>query len=138
MKIKVYNTKKAYRMTTQDDKTICVAYKYSHALKTFFHKAYNEKVSKIEGCALKPDLEKHPDAYEYTMLVPSTDAKAPLKELKDLLASSVFTDKLTFVNAESTKKAETKASAPKKSKKKPELVFKQIKSGNEKKEETKA
>ena len=39
---------------------------------------------------------------------------------------------------EPEKKPETKASAPKKSKKKPELVFKQIKNGDEKKEEAKA
>ena len=138
MKIKVYNTKKAYRMTTSDDKTILVAYKYSNALKTFFHKAYNEKVSKIEGCALKPDLEKHPDAYEYTMLVPSTDAKAPLKELKELLASSVFTDKLTFVNA--VKAAPEKKPAAKKSPAKKTTTRTPIRviDSREKKEETKA
>lgn len=39
---------------------------------------------------------------------------------------------------EPEKKPEAKTPAPKKSKKKPELVFKQIKSGDEKKEETKA
>ena len=138
MKISVFDGKKYTKFSTPDNKVVCLAFKNGKSLKVYFHKDYNAKVKSLDGCALKSNIATKPDDYEYTMLVkPSSEKETPLQALKALLSKNVL-EKPQFVNADSTKKPETKASAPKKSKKKPELVFKQIKNGDEKKEEAKA
>ena len=129
MKINVYDNKKNYRLTTEKGQVICIAYKYNKSLKTFFHKDYNEKVSKIEGAAIKSDIAKHPDNYEYVLLVKSDDPKIePIQTLKRLLSEKV-TGKATFVNATkaTTPATKTEKAPAKKGKKKQEIMFKEIK-----------